>query len=133
MKKLIIATASLAALAGCATPNPNYYGNQAYKRPADPNGWQVVSVTPVPLGTGERARGTGDSGSITTYSSTPVYVQQQPVYGAQPVYVEEPVYQPRYYYPPISIGLGFNFGRGWGHHRGWGGSIGTRFPYHYRR
>ncbi len=139
MKKLIVVTASLAVLAGCAAPGPNYVGSQAYPRSGDPGQWQVVSVTPVPLGTGERARAAGDSGATTTYSSAPVVVQQQPaygpqsVYGAAPGYYPEPVYQPRYYYPPISIGLGFNFGRGWGHHRGWGGHIGTRFPYHYRR
>ena len=149
MKKLIIVTASLAVLAGCAAPGPSQYGSRAYGQPADPNGWQVVSVTPVPVGTGARAAQSGDAGT-TTYSNAPVYVQQpaygaQPGYGAQPmygaapvygsqrVYVPEPVYQPRYYYPPVSIGLGFNFGRGWGHHRGWGGSVGTRFPFHYRR
>ena len=159
MKKLVILTASLAVLAGCAAPVPgqyaSQYGSPAYGQSADPNGWQVVSVTPVPLGTGARAAQSGDAGT-TTYSNAPVYVQQpqyvqqpryvqqpiyvqQPVYGAAPVYgsqrvyVPEPVYQPRYYYPPISIGLGLNFGRGWGHHRGWGGHIGTRFPFHYRR
>ena len=140
MKKLIIVTASLAVLAGCAAPGPNYYGSQAYPRSGDPGQWQVVSVTPVPLGTGARAAASGDTGTSTTYGSapvvvhqTPVYVQPAPVYVPQPVYVPEPVYQPRYYYPPVSIGLGFNFGRGWGHHRGWGGHIGTRFPYHWRR
>ncbi|MGI4845235.1 MAG: hypothetical protein ACRYF7_18150 [Janthinobacterium lividum] len=139
MKKLIIVTASLAVLAGCAAPGPNYYGSQAYPRSGDPGQWQVVSVTPVPLGTGARAAAAGDAGT-TTYSSAPVvvqqapvYVQPAPVYVPQPVYVPEPIYQPRYYYPPVSIGLGFNFGRGWGHHRGWGGHIGTRFPYHWRR
>jgi len=142
MKKLIIASASLAVLAGCAAPGPNgaYYGSQAYPRSADPNGWQVVSVTPVPLGTGARAAGATGNPTTMTYSSAPTVVYQSPtvvqpvpVYVPQPVYVPEPVYQPRYYYPPISIGLGLNFGRGWGHHRGWGGHIGTRFPYHYRR
>ncbi|MGH8853660.1 MAG: hypothetical protein ACREWI_05210 [Telluria sp.] len=139
MKKLIIVTASLAVLAGCAAPGPNYYGSRPYAQPGASGEWQVVSVTPVPLGTGARAAAAGDTGT-TTYSSAPVYVQQQPVYGSQPiygpqpVYAPQPVYQPRYYYPPISIGLGFNFGRGWGHHHGgWGASIGTRFPYHYRR
>lgn len=150
MKKLIIVTASLAVLAGCAAPGSNYYGSQAYSRPGNPDGWQVVSVTPVPLGTGARAAASAGTGTSTTSSSTtgysaapqgptvvhrtPVVVQPAPVYVPQPVYVPEPVYQPRYYYPPVSIGLGFNFGRGWGHHhRGWGGHVGTRFPYHWRR
>ncbi|MCA1245855.1 hypothetical protein [Massilia sp. MS-15] len=132
MKNLIILSASLALLAGCAAPGPDGYG-QAYPRAVGPDGWQVVSVTPVPLGTGARAAANGETG-ITTYSSAPVVVRQ-PVYVTQPVpqpvYVPEPVYQPRYYYPPVSIGLGFNFGRGWGHHRGWGGHIGTRFPYRH--
>jgi hypothetical protein len=157
MQKLIIAGAALAVLAGCATPRPGYYGSQGTPRAGDPGAWQVVSVTPVPLGTGARAAAAGETGT-TTYSSAPVVVQRQPTYGypayghpayghpaygqsgyGQPVYVPhpaygpEPVYQPRYYYPPISIGLGFNFGRGWGHHRGWGGHVGTRFPFHYRR
>ncbi|QOY96417.1 hypothetical protein IM543_11690 [Massilia sp. UMI-21] len=138
MKKLIIVTASLAMLAGCAAPGPNYYGSQAYPGSGDQGQWQVVSVTPVPLGTGARAAADGSAGA-TTYSAAPVVVQQrpvyvqQPVYGPPPVYVQEPVYQPRYYYPPVSIGLGFNFGRGWGHHRGWGGHVGTRFPYRHRR
>ncbi len=144
MKKLILTTAALAVLAGCAAPGPGpgQYG-PAYGQAADPGQWQVVSVTPVPAGTGARAAAAGETG--TTYSSAPVYAQRAPVYGAQPVYganpvylpqpvyVPEPVYQPRYYYPPVSIGLGFNFGRGWGHHRGWGGHVGTRFPFHYRR
>jgi hypothetical protein len=146
MKKLIFVAPSLAmlaVLAGCAAPNPNYHASNAYGRPADPNGWRVVSVTPVPLGSGARAAASGEaavttspapqSAYSTTYTTQPVYVQQQPVYIPQPVYVPQPVYEPRYYYPPVSIGLGFNFGRGWGHHRGWGGHIGTRFPYHYRR
>lgn len=145
MKKLIILTASLAVLAGCAAPGPNYYGSQAYPRSGDPSQWQVVSVTPVPLGTGARAAAAGETRATTTYGTapapqqpvvvhrTPVYVQPAPVYVPQPVYVPEPVYQPRYYYPPVTIGLGLNFGRGWGHHRGWGGHIGTRFPYHWRR
>lgn len=156
MKNFIIAAASLALLAGCAAPGPNQYGTNTYGQPVDPNGWRVVSVTPVPAGTGARAAAAGETGVTTTYrqpvySSQPAYSsqpgyasqpgyttqptwsQQQPVYVPQPIYVPQPVYEPRYYYPPVSIGLGFNFGRGWGHHRGWGGRVGTRFPYHYRR
>lgn len=130
MKKLILAFASLAALAGCATPGPGpaNYGSRATVQPADPNGWQVVSVTPVPLGTGERA---GDAGVVTSSTvvtnPAPVIAGRQvygapaygtPVYGA-PVY-GAPVYEP-YYYPPVSIGLGFSFGQSWGHHHRGGG------------
>lgn len=154
MKKLAIVIVSLGALAGCAAPGP-YYSNQAYTQPGDPSQWRVVSVTPVPVGTGARAAASGDytttstplpatsyAGSTyaTPYYATqqqPVYVQQQPVFvQQQPVYVPQPVYveQPNYWYPPISIGLGFDFGRSsWRGHRGgrggWGGSIGTHFPY----
>jgi hypothetical protein len=123
MHKLIVVIASLAALAGCATPGPGpaNYGSRA-TAPADPNGWQVVSVTPVPLGTGERA---GDAGVVTSsnvvvnpapnvagsavYGPAPAY--GAPVYVAPPVYVQEP-----YWYPPVSIGLGFSFGKSWGGH-----------------
>ena len=155
MKKLAIIIVSLGALAGCAAPGP-YYSNQGYAQPADPSQWRVVSVTPVPIGTGARVASSGASTTTSTplpastYSATttstgystpyytqqqPVYVQQQPVYiQQQPVYVPQPIYveQPNYWYPPISIGLGFDFGHSsWhGHrHRGWGGSIGTRWPY----
>lgn len=142
MKKLAIIIVSLGALAGCATPGPNY--RTVYAQPSDPSQWRVVSVTPVPMGTGAQQAASGQSGYTTTttgpnvtYStpitSQPVIVQQTPVYVQQPVYVPQPVYveQPNYWYPPVSIGLGFDFGRGWGghRHRGWGGSIGTRFPY----
>lgn len=129
MKKLVLAFASLAALAGCATPGPgpgNYAGR--YAQPADPNGWQVVSVTPVPLGTGNRA---GDAGVVTSseiVAEQAPYVSGRPVYGAPvygaPVYgaplYPAPVYAPNpYWYPPVSIGLGFSFGRSWGgHHHG---------------
>ena len=126
MKKLIFVVASLAVLAGCATPGPGpaNYGTRGYAQSNDPNGWQVVSVTPVPLGTGERA---GDAGVVTSsevvtnpapvVAGRPVY--GAPVYGA-PVYVPAPVYAPNpYWYPPVSIGLGFSFGRSWGgHHHG---------------
>lgn len=128
MKKLVFIFASLAALAGCATPGPGpaNYGSRAPAQAADPNGWQVVSVTPVPLGTGERA---GDAGVVTSsnvvVNPAPV-VPGRPVYAAPPVYAPAPVYmQDPYWYPPVSIGLGFSFGRSWGghrHHRG-----------HYRR
>jgi hypothetical protein len=122
MKKLILVFASLAALAGCATPGPGpaNYGTRAYAQANDPNGWQVVSVTPVPMGTGARA---GDAGVVT---SSNVVVNPAPVYAGQPVYVAPPVYaappvyvQQPYWYPPVSIGLGFSFGRSWGghHHR----------------
>ncbi len=135
MNKLVLAFASLAALAGCATPGPGpgNYANRGYAQPADPNGWQVVSVTPVPLGTGNRA---GDAGVVTSseivaeqapyVTGRPVYgapVYSAPVYGA-PVYgaplYPAPVYAPNpYWYPPLSIGLGFSFGRSWGgHHHG---------------
>lgn len=124
MKKLIFVCASLAALAGCATPGPGpaNHGTRAYSQPVDPNGWQVVSVTPVPLGTGERA---GDAGVVT---SSNVLVNPAPVVPGRSVYAAPPVYVPApvivrdpYWYPPVSIGLGFSFGRSWGghhHHRG---------------
>jgi len=127
MKKLIFVFASLAALAGCATPGPGpaNYGTRGYAQSNDPNGWQVVSVTPVPLGTGERA---GDAGVVTSSevetNPAPVVAGRQvygaPVYGA-PVYAPAPLYAPSpYWYPPVSIGLGFSFGRSWGggHHHG---------------
>lgn len=138
MKKLIFVFASLAALAGCATPGPGpaNYGTRGYAQSNDPNGWQVVSVTPVPLGTGERA---GDAGVVSSsevvtnpapmVAGQPVYgspVYGAPVYGAPvygaPVYVPPPVYAPNpYWYPPVSIGLGFSFGNSWGGHRHHGG------------
>lgn len=126
MKKLILVFTCAAALAGCAAPGPGpaNYGSRAYAQPADPNGWQVVSVTPVPLGTGERA---GDAGVVTSsnvvVNPAPV-VPGRPVYAAPPVYVPAPIIvQDPYWYPPVSIGLGFSFGRSWGghhHHRGGG-------------
>ena len=133
MKKLIILIASVATLAGCAAPGPGpaNYGSRGYAHSGDPNGWQTVSVTPVPLGTGARS---GDAGVVTSsniavnpappgayqgaYQGAPLYAPQ-PVYGYPPVYVQDP-----YYTPPVSIGLGFSFGRSWGGHRHRG---------HYRR
>ena len=116
MKKLIVIGAALAALTGCATqyPGPANYGTRGYAQAADPDGWQVVSVTPVPLGTGARA---GDAGVVT---SSPVVVNPapaSPVYAPQTIYAPAPVVvQDPYWYPPVSIGLGFSFGRSWGRH-----------------
>ena len=124
MKKLLIVIAGLATLAGCATPGPGpaNYGTRGYAQSADPDGWQVVSVTPVPNGTGARA---GDGGVVTSsnivVNPAPAPVVAAPVYGVQPLYAPAPVYvQDPYWYPPVSIGLGFSFGRSWGghHHRG---------------
>lgn len=125
MKKLAISTVAVAMLAGCAAPGP-YYTGQSATAP-NPDGWQVVSVTPVPMGTGAQAAANGQAGVVT---STPlpagsVYGQApQPVYQPQPVYVE----QPNYWALPLIIGLGFDFGRWGGHrHHGWSGHVGTQF------
>ena len=111
MKQLLI-IAVLAALGGCAVqqPGPGY----AYGQPADPSQWRVVSVTPVPLGTGDRIAASAD-GSRVEYSSRPVDVVA-PVVVAPPV-VYHP--EPAYWYPPVSLSLGFVFGRHWsrGHGR----------------
>jgi len=132
MKTLAIILA-VAALSGCATqyPGPANYGTRAYAQAPDANGWQVVSVTPVPNGTAAQAAASGDAGRVTTsdgatsyvapYSpapSGPTYVTQ-PVYVPAPVYAPAPVYDP-FWYPPISIGLGFSWSN-WGGHRGYHG------------
>jgi len=133
MKTLIVVLASLATLAGCAAPGPGpaNYGTRGYAQSNDPNGWQVVSVTPVPLGTGSRA---GDAGVVTSsevVTNPAPIVAGRPMYGAAPMYgaplyAPAPVYvQDPYWYPPVSIGLGFSFGRSWGGHHHGGG--------HYRR
>jgi hypothetical protein len=128
MKKLAIILA-VAALSGCATqyPGPANYGTRAYAQAPDANGWQVVSVTPVPNGTGAQAAASGDAGRVTssdtvTYSPAPATttIVTQPVYVPAPVYAPAPVYDP-FWYPPISIGLGFNFGHWGGGYRGHGG------------
>jgi len=136
MKKLAIILA-VAALSGCATtyPGPANYGTRAYA-PADPNGWQVVSVTPVPVGTGANA---GDAGKVTsepvtnyapaqTYAAAPTTVVTQPVYVPAPVYAPAPIYADPFWYPPISIGLNFgwsNWGHGYrgGHYGGYRGGF----------
>jgi hypothetical protein len=125
MKKLAIILA-VAALSGCATqyPGPANYGTRAYAQAPDADGWQVVSVTPVPNGTGAQAAASGDAGRVTssdvvTYSPAPVVAQ--PVYVPAPVYAPAPVYDP-FWYPPISIGLGFSWSNwGHGHHGGYHG------------
>jgi hypothetical protein len=124
MKKLAIILA-VAALSGCATqyPGPANYGSRAYAQAPDADGWQVVSVTPVPTGTGAQASASGDAGRVTTsevvtYNPAPpstVYATQ-PVYVPAPVYAPAPVYDP-FWYPPISIGLGFSWSN-WGHRGG---------------
>jgi hypothetical protein len=126
MKTLAIILA-VAALSGCATqyPGPANYGTRAYAQAPDANGWQVVSVTPVPNGTGAHAAASGDAGRVTTSDvvtynpapSGPVYATQ-PVYVPAPIYAPAPVYDP-FWYPPISIGLGFSWSN-WGH-RGYHG------------
>ncbi|MGZ8319398.1 MAG: hypothetical protein ACXWVD_09865 [Telluria sp.] len=126
--KTFFIIAAAAILAGCATAPDNRYG---YGQQGDPSQWHVVSVTPVPTGTGERVAASG--GSRVEYSAAPLgaapsaYVQQpvyQPYYG-QPYYGQPSYYtQPSYYYPPVSLSLGFVFGRHWSsgrHHRGHGG------------
>ncbi len=130
MKKLAIILA-VAALSGCATPYPGpaNYGTRAYAQAPDANGWQVVSVTPVPAGTGAQAAASGDAGRVTssdvvTYSPAPSAVYAPaPVYVAPPVYAPAPVYDP-FWYPPVTIGLGFSWSN-WGHGHG-----GYRGGYH---
>jgi hypothetical protein len=125
MKKLAIILA-VAALSGCATqyPGPANYANRA----PDADGWQVVSVTPVPNGTGAQARASGDAGRVTSsdvvaYRPAPAYgsYATESVYVPAPIYAPAPVYASPYWYPPISIGLGFswsNWGHRGGHYRG---------------
>lgn len=142
MKLLIIAVA-LAALTGCATQPAPYYSYNPRYTAAD--GWQTVSVTPVPLGTGASVAAAGNAG-VTTTTDAPAYVPPpaatttvvtQPVYVAPPVYAPAPVYAapyPSYWWPPISIGLGFNWSHwsgGHGGHGGWhGGHHGGGGPRH---
>jgi len=151
MKKLIVIL-SLIGLAGCAAPpGPPNYGTRAYTQSADPAGWHVVSVTPVPVGTGAAQAAHAEVGAVNEVApdvvqpapaapaqvagqvstSQPVYVQQpiyvqQPVYVPAPIYAPAPVYSPYAWWPPISIGLGFSWshwsgGHGHGGGHGWGG------------
>ena len=104
MKNIAIILGSLGLLAGCAAPGPTY----TYNQPSDPSQWRVVSVTPVPVGTGAQVAASGQGGVVTSTplatatpatgwtttsvtpayrSQQPVWVQQQPVYAPQPVYV----------------------------------------------
>ena len=131
MKTLAIILA-VAALSGCATtyPGPANYGTRAYAAPADPNGWQVVSVTPVPVGTGANAGDAGrvSSEPVTTYAAAPTTVVTQPVYVPAPVYAPAPVNADPFWYPPVSIGLNFgwsNWGHGYrgGYHGGYRGGF----------
>lgn len=123
--KTPIFIAAAAMLAGCASTPSQQYGN--YPAPSDPSQWRVVSVTPVPAGTGARVAANSTDGSRVEYSSAPAYVQQ-PVYVPQPVYAPPPAYyypQPSYYYPPVSLSLGFVFGKHW--------SSGGRYRGHHGR
>lgn len=129
MKTLAIIV-SLAALSGCATtyPGPANYGSRAYVPAAQPDadGWQVVSVTPVPVGTGASSANGGvvTSTPVTTYSQAPVVAYgAAPVYVAPPVYAPAPIYADPFWYPPISIGLGFSWSN-WGHGHHYGGPRG---------
>ena len=129
MKKLAIIVSLGAALSGCATyyPAPANYGTRAVGH-TDPEGWQVVSVTPVAPGTGASAAANGTAGTVT-YSPAPTTVVTQPVYVPAPVYAPyAPVYAEPLWYPPISIGLGFSWSHfsGGGHHGGWGHRGGWR-------
>jgi hypothetical protein len=135
--KTLLTLLSLAVLGGCAyaPPGPPNYATRYARPPADPSQWHVVSVTPVPPGTGQRAGASSGQDSSVRYvaepiGTAPVYVAQ-PVYVPQPVYVAQPMYYAPapYYYPPVSIGLDFMFGRSWGRHgRNFGGvGIGTRW------
>lgn len=112
MKTLMILPLLALGLAGCASQQPVRYAS------GNPYDWQTVSVTPVPYGTAAR------SGAPVTYSSEPVYVEQQrPVYAApQPVYAAPSPYYyspaPVYTYPPVTIGFDFLFTNRHYHGRG---------------
>lgn len=114
MKSLLV-IAVVAALGGCAVGPPV---QQRYAQPADPGQWRVVSVTPVPAGTGAKVAAESKDGTPVEYSSVPL--ARAPIYAPAPVYVPPPVYytEPEYYWPPVSLSLGFVFGNRWGYGRG---------------
>ncbi|HEX9171738.1 MAG TPA: hypothetical protein VF861_03670 [Telluria sp.] len=138
MTKFAIILAA-AALGGCAVApeGADRYDSRAYAPRGDQSQWHVVSVTPVPTGTGARA---GAAGSSIEYSDAPGYAYaSEPRYAPAPVYVAPPLYAPapsyyypNYWYPPVSIGLGFSFGRSWGSHGSWGGHRGGHGGGHRR-
>ncbi len=125
MKNLSV-LAVLVALGGCVVaPHGSQYGAR-YSQPSDPSQWRVVSVTPVPMGTGDKVAAQSPDGSRVEYSSRPV-AAIPPAYLPPPQYVERPVYypEPSYYLPPVALSLGFIFGHHWsrghGHRHGHGG------------
>ena len=128
MKKLAIIVSLGAVLSGCAVDRRRFRAGQRAYGQTDPDGWQVVSVTPVAPGTGASAAANGTAGTVT-YSPAPTTVVTQPVYVPAPVYAPyAPVYAEPLWYPPISIGLGFSWSHfsGGGHHGGWGHRGGWR-------
>lgn len=137
MKKLAIVIASLAALSGCATYYPApAYANRGYAQP-DPNGWRVVSVTPVAPGTGAASANGGvvTSVPVTNYDADPYYATAPVVVApAYAPYYGGPAYDP-FWAAPVSIGLGFSFGnfccRG-GHYGGHYGHFGGRPGFRHR-
>lgn len=130
--KVLLGLAVLATLGGCAVDQPDRgpYGNMGAAQPRDPSQWRVVSVTPVPAGTGAQVAARSPDGKPVEFSST-VLAATAPGYAAAPVYVQTPVYvqQPADYWPPValSIGLGFGFGHHWSRGRG---HVGGHFRHH---
>lgn len=135
MKILIVLAAAL-SLSACvvAPPAPANYGTRsAQYQGGDPSQWRVVSVTPVPAGTGQRVAASG--GAPVEYSNAPVVsYAPQPLYAPSAVYVPQPVYVPApvYYDPsPVHFSLGLGLGYVFGSH--WGRGHGYRGHGHWRR